>query len=227
MFIRKQISGFLKYGNILLGKQYFGLSVLFSDVINNVRLSLPTFITSMYYGYNESHVVIKCHFSLCRQNTVLHCTSEQKYTTPGVFWRGWGRCRVTRVGQYLPRKCSCATCQGPEGLRGQSPDPETRESHPLQAGRQRIGRWRIPPHNRPQPITNQHGGEDERTWKQTNENEREKKLKGNERRKNVERKNEEKRWACRAPETEKMNTCTGHWVSLKRRLLQKKKKTDL
>lgn len=102
------------------------------------------------------------------------CASEKKYTTPGVFWRGgggvWGH---TCVGRYLPRKCSCAICLGLEGLGGQSPNPETRESRPLEARRQRTGRWHMTPHNTPQPITNQHGGEDEKKYEnKTNQNKR-------------------------------------------------------
>lgn len=46
---------------------------------------------------------------------------------------GWGG--HTCGGRYLPRKCSCATCQGLESLGGQSPNLETRESRQLQAGR--------------------------------------------------------------------------------------------
>lgn len=40
----------------------------------------------------------------------------------------------TRDEQYLPRKCSCAACQGLKGLGGRSPNPETRESYPLHMG---------------------------------------------------------------------------------------------
>lgn len=67
----------------------------------------------------------------------------------------------TRDEQYLPRKCSCAACQGPEGLGGRSPNPETRESYPLHMGCPWTGSgWQRLPHNTPRPITNQHSGKD-------------------------------------------------------------------
>lgn len=164
--------------------------------------------------------------SLCWQTTVLSKWEEIHYTR-----RGGGH---TCGGQYLPRKCSCATCQGLEGLGGQSPNPETRESRPLQAGGQRTGRWHMRPHNTPQPITNHHGGEDEKTWKQTNQNQSQRQW----REENVEKKSEEKRWVNevnkekmwrwitwgrRAPRArEKMNKSTGHSAKNKRHLTQNK-----
>lgn len=66
------------------------------------------------------------HPSLCWKTTVL-------YKWEDVFSEGVERWH-TRDEQYLPRKCSCAACQGLKGLGGRSPNPETRESYPLHMG---------------------------------------------------------------------------------------------
>lgn len=79
--------------------------------------------------------------SLCWKTTVLCKWEEIHYTR--CFLEGGGAGGHTCGGRYLPRKCSCAACQGLEGLGGQSPNPETRESRPLQTWCQRKGRWHI------------------------------------------------------------------------------------
>ncbi len=125
----------------------YEISLSFSDDIFNLK----------HRGSNESHVMINFQFVLAD-----HCFVQVGRNTLPQAFSGGGRCGGTRGGQYLPRKCSCATCQGPEGPRGHSPNPETIESRPLQAGRQRGGQWHVRPHNTPQPITNRQGGEDEK-----------------------------------------------------------------
>lgn len=108
--------------------------------------------------------IMKATCSLCLQTAVLYKREEIYYTRSFLEGEVWGH---TCGGRYLPMKCSCAICQGPEGLGGQCPDPETRESRPLQAWCQKTGWWHMKPHNPLQPITNQHHGEDEETWKET------------------------------------------------------------
>lgn len=127
---------------------------------------LPIFILQ-WRGCNRINLIMEFQFVLADRSIV----QVRRNTLHQVFLEGGGRFGGTRGGRYLPRKCSCATCPGPEGLGGQrSPNPETRESHPLQAGGQRTGWWHMTPHKTPQPIRNQHGCEDKKTWKQTNQN---------------------------------------------------------